>query len=184
MTSTHHPSGTDRVAEVASGADEDLILNLQADEPLIMPSSLKLLAGTLRERPEADIATLARRPRVPSTARESVVKVTVDERGHATDFFRQGSPLTEGAWEHIGVYCYRRDSLLFLAKQSPTTRERDHNLEQLRALDLGMTIVVAITDDQCVGVNTADELDQVRGILEKGETAMPGPQDYHQREDM
>jgi 3-deoxy-manno-octulosonate cytidylyltransferase (CMP-KDO synthetase) len=172
MTSGHHRSGTDRTAEVASALDVELVLNVQADEPLIRPSSLALTVAALRDAPDAHLSTLARPLRTSrSLADPSVVKVAIDDRGYAVDFFREPDDPARPAWEHIGVYCYRRLSLLFLAQQPPTSRELQRRLEQLRALDLGLRIRVALTDDPCVGVNTIDELETVRGIVEGGAEA-------------
>jgi 3-deoxy-manno-octulosonate cytidylyltransferase (CMP-KDO synthetase) len=182
MTSRDHRSGTDRTAEVASICDEELILNLQADEPLIRPSSLAFAVAALRDAPEAHLSTLARPLRTERSLTDpSVVKVSIDGRGYAVDFFREPDDSARAAWEHIGIYCYRRLSLLFLAEQSPTGRELRRRLEQMRALDLGLRIRVALTDDPCVGVNTIEELETVRAIVEKETEAKgwspPGPRD-------
>lgn len=167
MTSREHRSGTDRTAEVASACQEELILNLQADEPLIRPSSLALAVQALRDAADAHLSTLARPLRnAGSLADPSTVKVAIDDRGYAADFYREQDDPARPAWEHIGVYCYRRLSLLFLAEQPAAGRELQRQLEQLRALDLGLRIRVAITDDPCVGVNTLEELEAVRSILE------------------
>ncbi len=167
MTSQGHRSGTDRAAEVASACDEELILNLQADEPLIRPTSLALAVSALREAPDAHLSTLARSLRNGRSLTDpSIVKVAIDDLRYATDFFREQDDPDRPAWEHVGIYCYRRLSLLFLAGQPPTGREIQRQLEQMRALDLGLRIRVALTDDPCVGVNTIEELETVRRIVE------------------
>src|SRR5262249_25063431 len=149
LTRRDHPSGTDRVAEVARRLDDDIIVNLQGDEPLIDPAALDLLVGMLTNDPSAGMATLAC-PLHPEEQGRSpnCVKVVRDNEGHALyfsrspiPFVRDGQPDFTGRpalfLQHIGLYAYRRDFLLRFAALPPASVERLEKLEQLRALALG-----------------------------------------------
>lgn len=166
MTSPHHPSGTDRVAEVAQDLDADCIINLQGDEPLIEPDHLNLLPALLERDPEADVATLA----VPIASYEqwldaSCVKVVRDVQGRALyfsrspiPFVRDGRPSFGGKHpvflQHLGLYAYRRRFLLELAQLPPEPLEELEKLEQLRILALGRRIHVAVVNQAARGVDT------------------------------
>jgi 3-deoxy-manno-octulosonate cytidylyltransferase (CMP-KDO synthetase) len=169
MTRKDHPSGTDRVAEVAAGLDADAVINLQGDEPLLDPDGLDLLAGLLASDPAADVATLA----APIRDRETylspnAVKVVCDDRGRALYFSRSPIPFVrDGAPDfstdpprfllHLGVYAYRREALLRLAASPPHPLELSEKLEQLRVLGLGGTIRVGIVGSAHRGVDTPDD---------------------------
>jgi 3-deoxy-manno-octulosonate cytidylyltransferase (CMP-KDO synthetase) len=164
LTSKDHPSGTDRVAEVAAGLNADLIINVQGDEPDIEPSLLDELAESLADREEIEMATAAVPIRdAASFASPHVVKVILDARNNALYFSR--SPVPHGAdvtgdekpLKHIGVYAYRRDALLKLTHFGPVPMERIERLEQLRALHHGMTIKVVVTDRDHLGIDTLEE---------------------------
>src|SRR5207248_2980363 len=149
-----HPSGTDRVAEVARGLDADLVINLQGDEPLIEPHSLELLTDLMAKDAGAVMATLA----VPVRSAEqwhnpNCVKVVCDAAGGALYFSRSPLPFVrDGApdfaarpprfLQHLGLYAYRRDFLLRLAELPPEPLEQTEKLEQLRVLALGYRIQV------------------------------------------
>ena len=166
MTRPNHPSGTDRIAEVARRLDAEIIVNLQGDEPLVEPSSLDLLAEMLRRDPDADMATLA----VPITSEEqwrdpACVKVVRDACGRALYFSRSPIPFVrdrEPAFahrpplflQHLGLYAYRRRFLLSLAQLPPEPLEELEKLEQLRALALGRRIHVGIVEHAGRGVDT------------------------------
>jgi 3-deoxy-manno-octulosonate cytidylyltransferase (CMP-KDO synthetase) len=165
MTRKDHPSGTDRVAEVAATLDVDAIVNLQADEPLIDPRSLELLARLLREDPRAEMATLA----MPIASEETYlnancVKVVCDDSGRALYFSRSPIPhVRDGRPDftrpspflhHLGLYAYRRDALLALASLPPHALEQLEKLEQLRALGHGWTIRVGVVAHAGRGVDT------------------------------
>jgi 3-deoxy-manno-octulosonate cytidylyltransferase (CMP-KDO synthetase) len=166
MTRADHPSGTDRVAEVAAGLVVDVVVNLQGDEPLIDPASLDQLAGLLERDPGSDMATLA----VPITDREtylspSVVKVVCDDRGRALYFSRSPVPMVRDGepdfaarpgrfFQHLGLYAYRRAFLLQLAATPPHPLEEAEKLEQLRVLGTGGTIQVGVAAHAHRGVDT------------------------------
>ncbi len=169
LTRRDHPSGTDRVAEVAAGLDVDVVVNVQGDEPLIDPSALECLTGLMRKNPVADMATLA----VPVTSKAAwldpnCVKVVCDSQGRALYFSRSPIPYVrdgEPAFDqqppqflqHLGVYAYRRSFLLELAKLPPEPIEQLEKLEQLRVLALGRTIQVGIVGHSGRGVDTYDD---------------------------
>ena len=180
MTAATHASGTDRIAEVARtrgwGAD-DIIVNVQGDEPLIPPALIDQVAGLLEQNVDADMATLG----VPLTRIEqlmdpNVVKVVMDSVGRALYFSRAPIPWQRdsapaglasqtsfaGARRHIGIYAYRVSALLRLASWPATPLETAERLEQLRALENGLEIRVA----DCVepagpDVNTPEDAERV-----------------------
>lgn len=175
MTSRDHPSGTDRVAEVARGLDADVIVNLQGDEPLIDPSALDLLPDLLERDPEAEMATLA----VPLTSLEAyrspnVVKVVCDRQGRAMYFSRSPIPMVRDGQpdlarnpqlflHHLGLYAYRRDALLRLSTLPPHPLESTEKLEQLRVLATGWRIQVGIIPHAGRGVDTRDDYERFVG---------------------
>jgi len=167
MTDPAHPSGSDRVAEVARRLDSELILNVQGDEPEIDPDDLDRLVARLAQGDE-DLVTLARPLREDETAAlhdSHVVKLVMDGAGRALYFSRcpiphgagpgQGSaeaPL--GAFAHQGVYGWRRAALLDFAATPPVALERCERLEQLRAQSLGLRIGVVLTQHESLGIDT------------------------------
>jgi 3-deoxy-manno-octulosonate cytidylyltransferase (CMP-KDO synthetase) len=164
MTRADHPSGTDRVAEVAKALDAEIIVNVQGDEPMIEAATLDLLAGLLRTDREAPMATLA----APITTLEqwrdpNCVKVVCDKRGRALYFSRSPIPFVRDAepdfatgrfLQHLGLYAYRRSFLLQLATLPPEPLELTEKLEQLRVLALGHAIQVGIVPHAHRGVDT------------------------------
>jgi 3-deoxy-manno-octulosonate cytidylyltransferase (CMP-KDO synthetase) len=184
MTASTHLSGTDRIAEAAAKlgwAADDIVVNLQADEPLMPPALLGQVARLLQEHPDADIATLA----APVTSLEefldpNAVKVVLAEDGRALFFSRapipwdrdgavNGAPGPDSyqrALRHIGLYAYRVRSLVRMAQLAPTSLELREKLEQLRALAHGMQIRVGIAAARPgVDVNTPADLDRIRTLL-------------------
>lgn len=168
LTSPDHASGTDRIAEVATAAgwgDHDIVVNLQGDEPFMRPQLLDQVAALAARHPSAGIATLA----TPIDSLESlhepnVVKVIADSAERALDFSR--APL-DGALRHIGLYAYRVSALKRLARLPPTPRERAERLEQLRALENGIEIRVAVAIAKSgPHVDTPEDLARARDIAE------------------
>ncbi|MGH8229523.1 MAG: 3-deoxy-manno-octulosonate cytidylyltransferase [Steroidobacteraceae bacterium] len=179
-----HPSGTDRIAEVARSRgwpDEDIVVNLQADEPLMPPALIDQVSELLAAERSAQIATLAS----PISTLEElldprVVKVVADRRGHALYFSRASIPWDrdgasagserrfEAARRHIGLYAYRVAALLHLAGLAPSPLEELERLEQLRALENGLSIVVGTAAVRPgPDVNTPEDLERVRALLER-----------------
>lgn len=166
MTRADHPSGTDRVAEVAAGLACDVVINLQGDEPTLESETLDNLAALLERDPGSSMATLA----VPITDRETylspnVVKVVCDDRGRALYFSRSPIPMVRDGepnftarparfLQHLGLYAYRRDFLLKLAAMPPHPLEEFEKLEQLRVLGTGAAIQVGLVAHAHRGVDT------------------------------
>jgi len=176
MTSKDHPTGTDRLAEVAAAyEDMDLIINVQGDEPLIEPGLIDDLAGLFEEDPELQMATVMTELGDEEEAKNpNNVKVVTDQNGYALYFSRSLLPYPRNAgkspvYKHIGIYAYRRDFLLRYAKLSPTPLEQAESLEQLRALENGYRIKVLRTDCRFVGVDTEEDLALVNEIYKKME---------------
>lgn len=169
MTRGDHVSGTDRIAEVAETLDAEIIVNLQGDEPQFDPAGLDLLIGLIAES-GMTMATLAVPIRDESTYRDpNVVKVVCADDGRALYFsrspipmVRDGSPdFASGRFlQHLGVYAYRRDTLLSLARTSAHPLELAEKLEQLRALAHGIAIRVGIVPVGHRGIDTPDDYAQ------------------------
>jgi 3-deoxy-manno-octulosonate cytidylyltransferase (CMP-KDO synthetase) len=166
MTRPDHPSGTDRVAEVARSLDVDIVINLQGDEPLIDPASLELLTRLLTESPTAEMATLAIAIRSDEVYRNpNCVKVVCGADGRALYFSRSPIPFVRDAQpnfageppmflHHLGLYAYRRAALLEFPSLAPHALEQLERLEQLRALGHGWTIRVGVVAHAGRGVDT------------------------------
>jgi 3-deoxy-manno-octulosonate cytidylyltransferase (CMP-KDO synthetase) len=171
MTSADHATGTDRLAEVASAVDCELVVNVQGDEPLITGEAIDAAVARLVERPDEVMSTLRRRLDDPADLDSpSVVKVVVDQDGVALYFSRaripyvrvgQSAPL----WRHLGLYAYRRSTLLQLARLPQTALERAEGLEQLRALEHGIRIATVETEADSIGVDTPEDLERVRRLF-------------------
>ncbi len=167
MTSENHRSGSDRVAEVGRGLPGiDVLLNVQGDEPEVDPADLDRLIARL-EAGDEDLATLARPFRAEEQAAyldQNNVKVvpggTTPESLRALYFSRAPIPHGSeplGAHLHIGVYGWRRDALERFTATAPTALEGRERLEQLRALELGLSIAVVLTDHDALGIDTPDD---------------------------
>ena len=176
MTRADHESGTDRIAEVAEQSTADIIVNVQADEPLIDPTTIDMAIRALIDDPSANMSTAKRRiTSVEDIASPHCVKVVCDARGHALYFSRAPIPhIREDAdrgpdqspyWQHIGLYAFRREFLLRYARLTPTPLEKLEKLEQLRALENGHSIAVVETQYQCIGVDTPDDLARVSNLI-------------------
>ncbi len=172
LTRADHPSGTDRLAEVAATLDCDIIVNVQGDEPLLDPRAIGEAVQPFAD-PSIVITTLYRRiEHASELANPNVVKVVLDRAGFALYFSRAPIPYARdprGGWpplyKHVGLYAYRRNALLVLAALDPTPLERAEALEQLRALEHGIRIKAVETAYDSIGVDTPDDLEQVRRLL-------------------
>jgi len=175
MTSSDHRNGTERTAEVAARVNEPVILNVQGDEPLIEPDSLRCCVDRLVGDDAIDVSTLATPIDDPEAIeRPHTVKVVMDREGRALYFSRSPIPHVRegalpGAYKHIGVYCYRRDYLLSLVGMDPGPLESFECLEQLRVLEHGGTIGVAVTPHDTVGVDLPEDLARAERVLFGGE---------------
>jgi 3-deoxy-manno-octulosonate cytidylyltransferase (CMP-KDO synthetase) len=182
LTARDHASGTDRIAEVVRTrgfSPEEIVVNLQGDEPLMPPAVVSDVAAALSQRPLIDIATAV----TPIENQvefldPSCVKALRGRNGQALYFSRAPVPwprdaiaagqpaIFAGAWRHIGIYAYRVESLLRFAAYPPTPLEMTEKLEQLRALEYGMSIhLVVLTEAPPAGVDTPEDLERVRACL-------------------
>ena len=171
MTQPNHPTGTDRLAEVASHhQDVDVIINVQGDEPLIDADIIDQLADLFLEDADLQMATVASPLLEEEYDEPSAVKVICNKRGDAMYFSRSLIPYPRHAFinppmKHVGIYAYRRQFLLDYAKMDPTPAEETESLEQLRALENGYAIRVIKTDKRFVGVDTPEDLERVNAIF-------------------
>lgn len=176
MTSPDHPSGTDRIAEVASGLRGIThFINVQGDEPLIDPGLIDKLASSLIRDPEIGMITAATPFADPKEADDpNCVKVVTGVSGDALYFSRSRIPFHRDFKEkasavapllHLGIYGYRRDILTRLVKLTPTPLEQCEKLEQLRALEHGIAIRVVLTDHRGIGVDTPADVLRVEKLL-------------------
>jgi 3-deoxy-manno-octulosonate cytidylyltransferase (CMP-KDO synthetase) len=189
MTSADHASGTDRVAEVARDLDAKIIVNVQGDEPLIEPETIDRAVDALSMNEEVLMATTSE-PMTEATEvlNPAVVKVVVDGDGYANSFSRNPIPWPNQAVtkhgsieaalrdepallfsfrKHTGLYVYRRDFLLQFAGWPQSEGERRESLEQLRALERGVRIKVVEAASESIGVDTLEDLERVRAIVER-----------------
>jgi 3-deoxy-manno-octulosonate cytidylyltransferase (CMP-KDO synthetase) len=177
MTRTDHPSGSDRIFEALGLVDaedaHDVIVNIQGDLPTIEPSVVRACLGPLAER-AVDIATLATPiARESEKADPNVVKAVATELSstclRALYFTRARAPWGEGRLlHHIGLYAYRREALHRFVGLPPSPLEQREKLEQLRALEAGMRIDIALVDTAPLGVDAPEDLERARIMLAPG----------------
>jgi 3-deoxy-manno-octulosonate cytidylyltransferase (CMP-KDO synthetase) len=174
MTSPDHPSGTDRLAEVAlMYPDVDVIVNVQGDEPMIPPEVIDRLAEAFNGDADLNMATMKVVMDEEDYENPAAVKVVTDQQGYALYFSRSLMPYPrnkpEGfkVFKHVGIYAYRRNFLLKYAALAPTPLEKAESLEQLRALENGYKIKVLESDFQGIGVDTPEDLAEVNALFEK-----------------
>ena len=182
MTSTEHASGTDRIAELArrfEWDDQQIVVNVQGDEPLISPVCIAQTARLLAWRPQAAIATLVTPLESETEFRDAnLVKVVTDKDGWALYFSRAPIPWPRdggmpSVMRHVGLYAYRAGSLRAISDASPCALEEVERLEQLRALWLGHKIIVGkAAEPPAPAVDTEEDLAKVRRFLE-GEPRSP-----------
>jgi 3-deoxy-manno-octulosonate cytidylyltransferase (CMP-KDO synthetase) len=200
MTRADHPSGSDRIAEVAARCACDAVVNIQGDEPLIDPAVIDAVAGALAQNEMSTAATVIKNP--AELDNPNVVKVVVSAAGRALYFSRRTIPyLREAAspvkyassppatsknqifhgasgsvneqlaafafLKHLGIYGYRRETLLRLVKFPVSPLEAAEKLEQLRALENGVQIAVVIVDYDSVGVDVPEDVKRVEKLLAK-----------------
>ena len=176
MTSSEHQSGTDRIAEVAKQIEHArFVLNVQGDEPFIQPKQLELVVNALQAG--ATIATLAHAiENLEELLSPDVVKLTKDKSGRALYFSRSPIPyprdLDQDQWigvgahfRHLGLYGFSRQTLLELTELPTSTLERTEKLEQLRWLQAGYFIQIAVTDQPAIGIDTPEDLAAARRLF-------------------
>lgn len=169
MTKKEHESGTDRIAEAAEKlglAPESLVVNIQGDEPLIEPETIRKLIAPLAEDASLQMSTLSYRIRNPEETRSpNIVKVVSDKEGFAMYFSRSLIPFpgkNEGAfYKHIGLYAYRKSFLVRFSNMPPGELEKRERLEQLRAMENGFKIKVVESDSDPVEVDVPKDIEKV-----------------------
>ena len=173
MTRADHLSGTDRVAEVASAEDADIVVNIQGDEPLIDPAAIDAAILPMVHQPELVMATLKKRIEDRREITDpNVVKVVTNRAGDAIYFSRCPIPFDreKGAgtpyFKHIGLYVYGRDFLLNYSALPVGPLETAERLEQLRALENGFGIRVVETEYESLGVDTPEDLERVSKLFD------------------
>ena len=175
MTRADHATGTDRIAEVAHNLQAQIIVNVQGDEPLIDPATIDRAVDALCNDPEAQMSTTYE---------------AIDDEGYATAFSRNPIPFPNQAVakhssieaalgaepallfsfkKHTGLYAYRREFLLEFTRWPQSASERSESLEQMRARDRGVKIRVVEAASRSIGVDTEEDLERVRAILERSE---------------
>jgi 3-deoxy-manno-octulosonate cytidylyltransferase (CMP-KDO synthetase) len=173
MTLADHPTGTDRVAEVASAESADLVVNIQGDEPLIDPEAIDAAILPLAHDSTIRMGTLKKKIEdLREITDPNVVKVVTDRAGNAIYFSRCPIPYTRHDspavhhYKHVGLYVYRRDFLLAYSSLPTGPLEQAERLEQLRALENGFSIRVVETDYESLGVDTPQDLERIAELFQ------------------
>ncbi len=177
LTDVSHTSGTDRIAQVARDIDLDIVINVQGDEPEINPKSIDTLVELILRDPETQMATLVSPMNDPQLiANPNIVKVIVDQQGDAIYFSRSQIPYqrTDGNvndqveyLRHIGMYAYRKETLLTFSELPATPLEKAERLEQLRALEHGIKIAVGKVSEHAPGIDTPEQYQEFVNRYEK-----------------
>jgi 3-deoxy-manno-octulosonate cytidylyltransferase (CMP-KDO synthetase) len=176
MTAADHPTGTDRLSEVAAGLDDDVIVNIQGDEPLIEEFVIDAAVAALREDPGVSMATVVH-PIDPGVQDDpNRVKVVIDRNGRALYFSRSPIPYLrpdgrppDAIWQHVGLYAYRRPFLLDFVGLPATPAEQAEGLEQLRALEHGHPIRCAVVEGwHSLPVDVPEDVARVEARLAEG----------------
>lgn len=173
MTSVNHKCGSDRIREVVDRHPEiSYIVNLQGDEPLIEPSAIDEVARNVKEDANADISTLVRVLKDEDEINNpNLVKCVRDKNGFALYFSRskipyERNPISGEFYGHLGIYGYKREALIKMTSLEQTPLEKTESLEQLRALENGMKIKTSVVDFVPVGIDTAQDLEKFKAIVE------------------
>jgi 3-deoxy-manno-octulosonate cytidylyltransferase (CMP-KDO synthetase) len=168
MTSPAHQSGTDRIAEVARNLKDDIIINVQGDEPEIEPAIIDSLIDRMQKHDDSMATASCVFPPRADFNDPNLVKVVTDQQGKAIYFSRSVIPYHRDKTEppkvayhlHLGIYAYRRDFLLQFASWKPTPLEQTEKLEQLRALEHGCSIFVLPVERATHGIDTEQQYDE------------------------
>lgn len=178
FTAKGHPSGTDRLREIVNPLDVDIVVNIQADEPLLHHSMIDSLVSTLTDNKDIVMASLMRRIDDPDEISDTnVVKVVVDKNNFALYFSRSPIPFIRDSqaqnsqgrkshyFKHIGLYAYTKDFLFTFANLPQSSLEVCEKLEQLRAIENGYKIKMVETEYDTIGVDTPEDIERVREKL-------------------
>lgn len=172
LTDPDLPSGSDRIlaalARLDPAAAHDVVINLQGDMPFVAPSVLSGCAGLLADRPDCDIATVAALEASPADRSnpdvvKAVLAMTADGRSGRALYFTRSTLHGDGpVWRHVGIYGYRRAALEAFNAAPPSPLEQRERLEQLRAMELGLTLWAAIADQAPISVDSPADLERAR----------------------
>lgn len=170
LTSEKHPTGTDRIAEVARTIEADAYINVQGDEPLIRPATIQACGRPMLERPEVEMSSVYSACPPEEEDHPAVVKVVTDNEGFALYFSRYAIPFERNrraavVKKHVGIYGYRREVLLRFAEWPPSALEQTESLEQLRFLENGVRIFMSEGAGSELAVDTPEQAEEVRRIL-------------------
>ena len=179
MTQADHPTGTDRIAEVAARLDCEAVVNVQGDEPLIDAAVIDAVAGALADSEMTTAATPVNN--ISDYSDPNAVKVVVSAANHALYFSRRTIPFVRDSAEespeaqlaafqflkHLGIYGYRGDTLRRLVAFAPSPLEKAERLEQLRALENGIAITVCWVDYKAIGVDVPEDVARVEALLKE-----------------
>jgi len=184
LTAANHATGSDRIAEAAAGIEAAIVVNVQGDEPMLDPAAIDAAVEPLLADPDLEIATLSSPLTLDELLSTSVVKVVTARNGRALYFSRSPIPFVRTgdasgpresaalavarglARKHVGLYAFRRAALARFVALPPSPLEQAESLEQLRALENGMSIgVVAVNGAEGVAVDTPEDLVRVRALL-------------------
>lgn len=188
MTSAHHTSGTDRIAELAMTklSSADVLINVQGDEPLIDPSTIEATLKMITTHSFEMSSAMTEFRNEKDIHLPQAVKVLVDQQYRAIYFSRFPIPYSQKlaskqkevslsapfvCFRHVGIYAYKRSTLLKLSERPPSTYEMEEGLEQLRALQAGIAIGMAKVNDSSLGVDTPEDLKKVEYILSQERTS-------------
>lgn len=170
LTRTDHPSGTDRIAEVAEKLAADIYVNVQGDEPMVEPENIRLCAEPLLGDENIQMGSVMAPCPDSEADNAAVVKVVTDLDGFALYFSRHAVPYPRNArqvqlYKHVGLYAYRRDAVQAFATWSPTPLELTESLEQLRFLEHGVRIKMSLGTAAASGVDTPEQAEEIRRTL-------------------
>lgn len=173
LTRNDHPSGTDRIAEFAEKETADFYINVQGDEPLIDPATISACARPLMQHPGVQMASVCAPCPDEELDNPAVVKVVTDLHGDALYFSRfpipyPRNPRPTSAKKHVGIYAYRRETVLNFAKWPMSPLETAEGLEQLRFLENGVRIRMAEGRGSAIAVDTPEQAELARELLRKG----------------
>lgn len=173
MTNSDLPTGTDRIWAAIENRQCDVVINIQGDEPLIDGQIIDTLIEAFEKDSQISMATLGTQLNQEELLSQNVVKIVMNQKNQALYFSRFAIPYSRekvnlpivGALKHIGMYGYRKNFLKTFCQTPQTQIEKLESLEQLRALYLGAQIQVVVTDYQCIGVDSPEDIHKVEKVL-------------------
>lgn len=170
LTRDDHPSGTDRLAEVAEGLEAEIYVNVQGDEPLVRPEDIAACASPLLADEQVQMGSVMAPCQANEEENHAVVKVVTDLEGYALYFSRHAVPFARNPrsgplMKHIGLYAYRREAVRAFAKWGQTPLESAESLEQLRFLEHGVRIKMSLGHGSPIAVDTPEQAEAVRELL-------------------